>query len=128
MAKIYVKYSNDNWATETSLDFVYTKLYKKPTRRSIKGVTLNDIHYTHKISSRAVGVYEITISADILYIDEKYGELVDFLTAGAWKASEDNETFIEVDLETDGTFDFEFIRGHNALPQLSFRLLKKYPD
>jgi hypothetical protein len=128
MSVIYFKYSNDNWATESSvLGFNATKLYTEPERVSLKGRTLRDRLVTHTISTRVKAVYTITISADELFAT-KFNNLTDIYLAKAWKISENNSTWIEVDLVNDGKLPIDYIRNHRKLRKVTLEFIKKDPD
>jgi hypothetical protein len=123
---IYLRYSNDNWATNTSASFKELKVTKSKNRKVAKSETLQGAYIAHKWFSKSSN-YDIIISANELYITSKYNYLLDFFKAKSHRLSFDDSTWIDVVLD-DETFNEEFIEGNVNLPEVTLKFIQKFKD
>jgi len=121
---IYLKYSNDNWDTETSDSFDAISHIVTIERNKEVSNTLNGTIVNHLKDKRNKA--EIIISANELYIPANVTFLDNFFNANARKYSTDDVTYIVVEATDEP--DITFINGNKKLPQYAFTLINKYKD
>jgi len=120
----YLKYTNDNWATETGLTVTDSiRNVSEPYTERATGTNLNGTDYAHKLYSKNERL--INLSADFLATAANFTFIKDFFEAGAWKYSDDNVTYTEVVLKESGKLPAEYIEGHLGLPEITFTLVDK---
>lgn len=125
---VYLRYSNDNWATNTGLTLHPIDFKIIPAVNRLQGSTLRDVRFSHKISSRTKSA-QIIISANELYVSATYTFIIAFYNAAAWRYSLDNwSTYVDVDLAEAGELPVEFLEGNKNLPEIKLTLIQKYPD
>lgn len=121
---IYLKYSNDNWTTETADSFSAISCVEMYERERESANTLNGTVVSHLKSKRKV--YKIIISANELYQTAKMSYLKSFFNSGFKKLSFDNTTFFEVEMTDDE--DISFPTKSKLLPRCEFTLKSKYKE
>lgn len=124
MSNFYLRYTNDNWATNTKLTITdYIRNVSEPYTERATGTNLNGTGYSHRLYQKNERL--ISISADFLADSSKYDFFKDFYKAGAWQYSDDDSTYTDVILQESGKIPVEYIEGHLGLPELTFTLIDK---
>lgn len=123
----YIKYSNDNWATETKVSFPYVVLDRQITSvKKEKGQTLRGKDYAHRLFSKTKR--KVILSADSLTVGDGQDKIRAIWKAGALKYSPDDVTYTNVILENDGDYTPELIDDDEALEEFEFTLIYQDPD
>lgn len=123
---IYIKYSNDNWVTDTkvTLDPILDReisSVKKEIGQSLRG-----FDYSHKQFSKTKRL--IKISADELDTSTKRQNMRDIWNAGALKYSDDDSTYIDVILKDEGDYSPELIEDDENLEEIELVLIYREPN
>lgn len=123
---IHLKYSNDNWATETVQELNPVRDVEFPITERITGSSLRAVMYSHRVYTRTGRT--ITISADELATTAKMDFIIAFYKAAAWAYSQDGTNWTMVVLEENGRFDPTYIEDWVKLPEVTFTLINKEAD
>ena len=122
--KIYFKYSNDNWVTETAENFDCNIFIPNIQRNKVVAETLNGTIVVHKKHERKQ--MRAVISANELFQSATRTFLDAFLSAKSMRYSEDNITFIDAEVPEDESIDY--INGNKSLPKYEFVIVNKFKD
>ena len=110
----HLKYTNDNWSNETSLqitDFVLNrKLHSKITE---SGVTLRGRHYSNRLHLKTKRL--ITLSADFFVVPNNKQFILDFWKAADKRYSDDGVTWTDVVFDSDEEYSPEYIEDDEDL-------------
>lgn len=123
----HLKYTNDNWGTETTreiTDFVLNrKLYSKITE---SGVTLRGRHYSNRLHNKTKRL--ITLSADFFVVPNNKQFIIDFWKSADKRYSDDGITWTDVVIDSDEEFTPEYIDDDEDLMEYEMILIYKDPD
>lgn len=123
---IYIKYTNDNWATETKVT-INAILDREITSVSKTiGDTLRGFTYSHKNYTKTKRL--IKLSADALDTATKRLQIRAIWTAGAIKYSSDNSTFTDVIIDKDGDYSPELLEDDENLEEFEFTIVYRSPN
>ena len=123
---IYIKYTNDNWATNTkvTIDAILDReilSVKKDIGQSLRG-----FDYSNTLFKKKKRI--IRISADQMVTNTARTNIRAIWTAGALKYSPDDTTYIDVILEKDGDYDPEFLEDDENLEEVELKLTYREPS
>lgn len=120
----YLKYTNDNWATDTELEITsHVRNVYEPYVERATGVNLNGTDYAHILYKKNERL--LNISADFLATASNFTFIKNFFQAGAWRYSDDGETYTDVVLKENGKLSPDYIEGHIGLPDITLTLIDK---
>ncbi|MFA7327138.1 MAG: hypothetical protein WC121_10770 [Candidatus Kapaibacterium sp.] len=123
---IYIKYTNDNWITNTKVT-INPILDREISAVSKEiGDTLRGFGYSHKRYSKTKRL--IKISADDLDTSLQKQKIRAIWTAGALKYSPDDVTYTDVILDKDGDYSPEYIDDDENLEEVELKLTYRVPD
>lgn len=126
MSQVWIKYSNDNWGTETKASFSAILDREIPTVVKERGQTKRGIDYAHVLFNKTKR--KIVISADELWEDAQKTEIRNIWNAGALKYSDDDSTYIDVVLDADGDYSPDFLEDDESLEEVELILIYREPN
>lgn len=123
---IYIKYSNNNWVTDTkiTLDPILDRTIVSTSK--VKGTSLRGYDFSHRLYNKTKRL--IRISADQLQTDTQKQNIRAIWTAGGLKYSSDDVTYFDVVLKDDGDYSPELIDDDENLEEIEFVLIYREPN
>lgn len=130
MPHIWLKYSTGG--TPSARRFNVLSYDEIINTEHVRGRTLRQIEYAHRLSKRTV--YPIVISADELLLTTPWNFINDFWVADRWYLCIDSSTtepaagsFVEVVIPS-GDLPVEYINSHKQFRKVAFQAVAKNPE
>lgn len=123
---VYFKYSDNNWSSITTVTLVAVDDRKITSVKKENGQTIRGYNYSHKLFEKQKR--EIKISANYLYASTYRDILRAIWTAGALRYSNDNITYYDVVLDTDGDYPAEFIEDDQNFEEVTLNITFAEPS
>lgn len=121
---IYLKYTNNNWSSETKISFTELRFQTINMKSVIQGETLRFNHYSHNLGTK--NKYDLIITGDELVSSTKLANIKLFFAAGAWKYSLNDSTYYDVIIEQSTIEDcLQYIDGDPHFPEFRCTLIEK---
>lgn len=130
MPYIWLKYSTGG--TPSARRFNVLNYDALRNTEHVRGRTLRQIEYAHRLSKRTI--YTIVITADELMLDTPWNFLNDFWSADRWylcisdAATEPaSGSFVEIVIPS-GEIPVEYLNNHKRLRRVAFQAVAKNPE
>ena len=126
MSTLYIKYTNDNWSTETKVTILAILDREISNTKKEDGLTLRGFDFSHTLFNKTKRL--IKIGADWLAISANKTSIRAIWGARALKYSDDDITYIDIKLESDGDYSPEYLEDDETLEETELKLIYKSPN